>query len=127
MFKSYLFAVLSLICVVSTGQTKSGRTAYMSEDKLIRVNVTPGRSTILSFPSKPTKVILGNSGLFAVEYVESDLALAALQAPARSNLFVYLRGRRYGFDLGTVSSGGDDVLFIRDGKSRKLKVRIKND
>ena len=119
--------MLVIMCVVSTAQTKSGRTVYMSEDKLIRVNVIPGRSTILSFPSKPTKVILGNSGLFAVEYVESDLALAALQAPARSNLFVYLRGRRYGFDLGTVTSGGDDVLFIRDGKSRKLKVRIKND
>ena len=82
---------------------------------------------MLSFPAKPSKVILGNSGLFAVEYVENDLALAALQAPAHSNLFVYLEGRRYGFDLRTVPTGGDDVLFIRDGKSRRLKVRIKND
>ena len=122
----YLVIVLSMLlgCACWAAQSK---TLYMSEGKLMKVSVSPGRSTVLSFPAKPSKVILGNSGLFAVEYVENDLALAALQAPAHSNLFVYLEGRRYGFDLRTVPTGGDDVLFIRDGKSRRLKVRIKND
>ena len=36
-------------------------------------NITPGRTTVLSFPSRPTKVILGNRGVFAVEYVENDI------------------------------------------------------
>lgn len=99
----------------------------MSEGKLESILVAPGRSTILSFPSKPSKVIVGNTGLFAVEYVENDLAIAATRSTASSNLFVYLEGRRYGFHLVTATSAGDDVVFVRDEKSKKLKVRLKNE
>lgn len=103
------------------------RTLHMSEGRLESISVVPGRSTILSFPSKPSKVILGNAGLFAVEYVENDLAIAATRSTASSNLFVYLEGRRYGFHLSTASGRGDDVVFVRDEKGKKLKVRLKNE
>ena len=101
------------------------KTIILSDKKVAKIRLTPGRSTILSFPMKPTKVILGNTGVFTVEYVENDLALAALMSPARSNMFVYLYGRRFAFDLVTVRRRGDEIIVIRDEKDRDVKVKIK--
>lgn len=114
-----------LICSITIGST--ARTVFLSDKKMQPITVGAGRSTILSFPSKPAKVILGNQGMFAVEYVENDLAIAALRHPASSNLFVYLEGRRFGFELRTTSEGGDQIVLVRDSDERKVKVKIKND
>lgn len=103
------------------------RSVYLSDKRTENVTIVPGRSTILSFPSHPMKVILGNQGLFAIEYVENDIAIAAIKAPARSNLFVYLEGRRFGFDLKTAPDKGDELVLVRDSEDRKVKVKIKND
>ena len=64
----------------------------------------------------------GGQKLFAVEYIESDLAVTALQPGAHSNLFVYLEGRRFGFDLST-GSPGDEIVLVRDSADRKMKVK----
>lgn len=106
-------------------EAKKARTVYLNDKKMETISISPGRSTILSFPSKPSKVIVGNQGLFAVEYVENDLAIAAVRTPAHSNLFVYLEGRRFGFDLRTTAGGGDQIVLVRDSDDAKLKVRIK--
>lgn len=106
---------------------KNARTVYLSDKKTEAVFISPERSVILSFPSRPSKVILGNKGLFGIEYVESDLAISALRYPAHSNVFVYLEGRRFGFDLNTVATGGDEIVLVRDSEDRKVKVKIKND
>lgn len=105
----------------------SARTVYLNDQKMQAITVGAGRSTILSFPSKPSKVILGSQGMFAVEYVENDLAIAALHHPATSNLFVYLEGRRFGFELRTSVERGDQIVQVRDSDDRKVKVKIKND
>ena len=106
------------------------RTVYLSETDMESIRVVPGRSTILSFPIKPNKVILGNQGMFAVEYVENDLAIAALRGDAKGNLFVYMEGRRFAFDLVTVSASGDEIIQVRDvvekpvrGKDGKGSIR----
>lgn len=98
------------------------RTVRLGNLSIAPIRIVPGRSTILSFPIKPSKVILGNQGMFAVEYVESDLAIAALHTTARGNLFVYLEGRRFAFDLVTVAAGGDSIVVIRDEDDHGLKV-----
>lgn len=103
------------------------RTVYLNDKKMQPITIGAGRSTILSFPSKPSKVILGNQGMFAIEYVENDLAVAALRHPATSNLFVYLEGRRFGFELRTTGEGGDQIVLVRDAEERKVKVKIKNE
>lgn len=100
------------------------RTVYLSETNIASVRVVPGRSTILSFPVKPNKVILGNQGLFAVEYVENDLAIAALRSEARSNLFVYMEGRRFAFDLKT-SSQGDEIVLVRDAVEKQIEKLLR--
>ena len=120
----YSLMLLSLL-VCSPGHSKKALTVFLNDRKMECVSVAPGRSVILNFPSRPTKVIVGNQGLFAVEYVENDLAIAALRSPAHSNLFVYLEGRRFGFDLRTTGSDGDEILLVRDSEDQKVKVRIK--
>jgi hypothetical protein len=99
------------------------RTVRLTQTMVARIQVTPGKSTVLSFPSKPTKVILGNQGVFAIEYVENDLAVAALAAHSRSNLFVYLEGRRFAFDLVAVPSGGDAIVLVRDAPPDEAKKK----
>lgn len=93
---------------------KDVRTVRLDQTTVARIYVSPGRSTILSFPSKPSKVILGNQGIFAIEYVENDLAVAALSSRAHSDLFVYLEGRRFAFDLKSIPNGGDTIILVRD-------------
>lgn len=90
------------------------RTVKLNQTLVAKINIVPGRSTVLSFPTRPTKVILGNQGEFAIEYVENDLALAALTSHSHSDLFVYLDGRRFAFDLVTVPSQGDTIVLVRD-------------
>ncbi len=125
--KHYGLLVTVILSLSPIAYGKNARTLFLSDDKMQLISITPGRSTVLSFPSKPTKVIVGNQGLFAVEYVESDLAISALKSGVRSNLFVYLEGRRFAFDLKTVPDGGDEIVLVRDSREQKVKVKIKNE
>jgi hypothetical protein len=95
--------------------------AFAEEMKVLRLDektigkvLISTRGTVLSFPIKPSKVILGRAGTFGIEYVESDLAISPLNTAARSNLFVYLFGRRFSFDLITSAQGGSPVIRVLD-------------
>lgn len=94
---------------------------FADEVKVIRLDektigrvLISTRGTVLSFPIKPSKVILGRAGTFGIEYVENDLAISPLNTAARSNLFVYLFGRRFSFDLITSTQGGTPVIRVLD-------------
>ena len=78
--------------------------------------------TVLEFPMRPTKVILGRNNSFGIEYVESDLAISPLAIGARSHLYVYLQGRRFTFDLSTTVGGGCAVITVRDSKDNQVSV-----
>jgi hypothetical protein len=112
--------IATLLAFPALSFAAPARTVYLSESTMATIRVVPGRSTILSFPVKPNKVILGNQGLFAVEYVENDLAVAALRSEARSNLFVYMEGRRFAFDLRT-SPQGDEIILVRDAVEKEIE------
>ena len=60
---------------------RKARTVRLDDKKTESIFITPGRSTILSFPTHPSKVILGNQGLFTVEYVENDLRYCGHESP----------------------------------------------
>jgi len=104
---------------------KDARTVRLSDERMAVIFIHPGQSVILNFPVKPNKVILGNKGLFSVEYVENDLAVSALTTQAKSNLFVFLTGRRFGFDLVTTSGPGDEIVLVRDRLEKSMPVRFK--
>lgn len=101
------------------------------DDKTIGKVLISTRGTVLSFPIKPSKVILGRSGTFGIEYVENDLAISPLNMSARSNLFVYLFGRRFSFDLVTSPQGGSPVIRVLDAvepkPARVPKIKGKNE
>lgn len=96
------------------------------DDKTIGKVLISTRGTVLSFPIKPSKVILGRSGTFGIEYVENDLAISPLNVSARSNLFVYLFGRRFSFDLVTSPQGGSPVIRVLDALEPKPVVPPKS-
>jgi hypothetical protein len=86
-----------------------------TNDRLMKVvNLTMGRSTVISFEHKPVKVVSGNSNYFNVEFVGNDLTLQPL-APVETNLFVYTeKGTKFGFLLKVGSIAlYDDILYIK--------------
>lgn len=83
------------------------------------------KGTILSFPGKPQKVILGKKNSFGLEYIENDVAVSPLYSTAQSNLTVYLEGRRYTFKLSTSDAAGDEIVLIRDSFERTLSIKVK--
>ncbi len=86
-----------------------------TNDRLMKVvNLTMGRSTVISFEHKPLKIVSGNSNYFNVEFVGNDLTIQPL-APIETNLFVYTeKGTKFGFILkvGPLSLY-DDILYIK--------------
>ncbi len=78
--------------------------------------------TVLDFPLKPSKVILGRKGSFGIEYVESDLAVSPLSAGSKSHLYVYLEGRRFTFELSTIMGGGCPIITVRDSRENQVSV-----
>lgn len=124
--KNYFIFVLafSLSVPIFAAVTPAATTLYMKDTDVARVTVMLGRSAILSFPTRPSKVVLGNKNLFAVEYIENDLAISALAPHARCNLVVYLQGRRFSFDIVASATSGDEILLIRDAMLKpKAKKR----
>ena len=123
-FALIVFCVVIILFCVTHAHAGEVRTVKLNQTSVGRIFLSPGRSTVLSFPTKPAKVILGNQGVFALEYVENDLAIAALTQHSHSDLFVYLDGRRFAFDLVTVSGGGDTIVLVRDALEEPLNALI---
>jgi hypothetical protein len=96
-------------------------TLYMDEAHVAQITISQA-GTVISFPAKPSKVLLGRSGSFALEYIESDLALTPLQPGSTSNLFVYLLGRRFSFVLRGAPVG-PSIVKVFDAKEKVAEAR----
>lgn len=120
-----LFLFVPLLGVAqSKSPVKKEKTLVCDDSKTQRVSVAIGRLTILSFPVTPKEILPGESS-FDFRQIKNDLAIKALRVGARTNVFVYMAERRCAFDLVTVGSGGDDIIFIRDPKDRQMEVNYK--
>ena len=112
--KKYLFIlVLSSFFLGTHLIAKEVKNIFLDDKTVATIPVSP-KGTLLSFPIKPNKVILGSSGSFHIEYVENDLAVSPARPGAQSNLFVYLLGRRFIFDLRASGLEGQTLTIIRD-------------
>ena len=107
------FSFLMLILIAENIYAKEVRNIFLDDKTIAKIPVSQ-KGTLLSFPVKPNKMILGSAGSFHIEYVENDLALAPARMGAQSNLFVYLLGRRFIFDLKATSLEGHTLAIIRD-------------
>lgn len=100
------------------------KTLPCDDAKTQRVRVALGRLTILSFPVKPKDILPGENS-FDFKQIKNDLAIKALKSNGKTNVFVYMQERRCAFDVMTVLSGGDDIIFIRDPKDKLFEVKFK--
>ncbi len=100
------------------------RTLNLNNKTVARVSIST-RGTVLSFPTKPTEVSLGNKGAFGLKYVNNDIIISSLTKTSRSNMFVYLEGRRFTFDLSTSQADGNQIILVRDQFDETVKVKIK--
>ena len=122
----FLGMAAMLQVLVNDAEAKTSlRTVKCVESKMIQVYVRPSFSTIINFPVKPDNVVLGGKNQFAIEYIKNDLALTALSSNSRTNLFVYLFGRRCGFQLMSSSVNHDNLILVRDPEESKIKVPFK--
>lgn len=120
----FLFFVILLYVLIGIFAfetfAEEARVVRLTEGNVAKILIST-RGTVLSFPAKPTKVILGRSGSFGMEYVENDLAISPLSTSSRSNLFVYVLGRRFAFDLVASSQAGTSVIQVRDAIEKVQK------
>ena len=99
------------------------RTLTMDEDSMAVIHLAMGRSTVLHFHEKPTKVVAGNQNYFNIEFTGNDLTIQPL-GPITSNLFAYGEYHRYGFILRVGGSEGyDDLVDIRWKSSTLIPLR----
>lgn len=103
----------------------SFRTVACDESKMIDIFVKPNMGTIINFPIKPENVVLGGKKMFSVEYIENDVVITALSNGATTNLFVYLLGRRCGFQLVVSNVKQDSLIRVSDTDDSKMKVQFK--
>lgn len=108
-----------LFYVKSASASGKVRRVFLDEHKIERVQVHPGRSTVLHFPVKPENSALGMKGIFGLHYIESDIVVDALRPQGATNLFVYLLGRRFAFELVTSGSAFDEIVDVLDTSERE--------
>lgn len=104
--------------------SKKEKTLICDDSRTQQVRVSLGRLTILNFPVTPKEILPGENS-FDFRQIKNDLAIKSLRPGARTNVFVYMAERRCAFDLVTVGSGGDDIIFIRDPKDRQMEANYK--
>lgn len=126
-----LIPCLLLVSPCAQGRSKSGsrsskgvKTIRLDDRHIATIRVNKN-GTVINFPVKPKRVILGRKHSFDIEYIANDVALAALSSSSSSNLFVYLHGRRYAFRLYTAKQGGDEVVLVRDPKDLQIQVEVR--
>jgi hypothetical protein len=123
MIKKHLVMALSLIWLPVSAYSNS-RVVKCDENKVAVVNIEPNFGTAINFPIKPDEVVLGSTKLFGVKYIRNDLVITSLTSNAKTNMFVYLFGRRCSFLLTTRSSSYDNVVRVQDPDESKIKVKI---
>ena len=97
----FMFVSVVMFCISASAIAKKNeiREVFTNDKEMKTINLSLGRSTILSFTDRPVKVVAGNTNYVNIEYVGTDLTLQPL-AKVDTNLFVYTQNKsKYGFHL----------------------------
>jgi hypothetical protein len=99
------------------------RNLTVDEGSMAVIHLAMGRSTVLHFHEKPTKVVAGNQNYFNIEFTGNDLTIQPLGG-ITSNLFTYGEYHRYGFILRVSGSDGyDDLVDVHWRNSTFIQLR----
>lgn len=118
----YFFLLVILLTQVDAESKAKQKVIPCDEVRSQLVIIPYGRVTALNFPASPKEVIPGEAG-FDFKTIRSDLVIKALKPGAKTNLLVYLEGRRCSFHLAT-GSQGDEIILVRDPKEKTFEVKF---
>lgn len=124
-FIAFILVSLFIFALAVRSAFSSGRvrTVYLDERKIENILIRPGLLTALHFPVKPDNAAFGMSGVFAPSYIENDIVIGALRPQGRTNMMVYLFGRRFTFELLTSNGAYDEIVEVRDAKESPDSTR----
>lgn len=117
------FLVVLVLLGASSAFSATVKTVYSDETMVLDIGISTS-GTVLSFPTKPSKVLLGKNDAFHVEYIDEDLAILPKGFSSSSNLFVYVLGRRFSLNLRT-TPGAPAVYRIRDLREKTYRRAYK--
>ncbi|MGE4107376.1 MAG: hypothetical protein AB7F66_09195 [Bacteriovoracia bacterium] len=121
----YLIVVWIAVFFLFASQARAAvRTVDASERSMTPIFLSLGRSTVLRFPEKPRKVVLGNKNYFNIEFIENDVAIQPLGV-VTTNLFVYGEAHSFGFILHS-GGGADDLVHVRWALPTELKTHLQS-
>ncbi len=106
--------IFGLVCLWSLSSVASGiRTVYVNDSKMQRISLRMGKATVLRFPEKPKKVVIGNQNYHSVEFIDNDVTIQPL-GDVSTNLFIYTPYHTYGFLLNVCHSCAyDDLVYVK--------------
>lgn len=116
-----ILKVILALCLSPEVWAQNVKTIKLCEKSVAQVSVSP-MGSVLEFPTDPEKVFLGAKNSFSIEYIRSDLTISPLTLNSKSNLFVYLQGRRFVLNLNT-SASASTLYFIKDCDADKVLVK----
>jgi hypothetical protein len=120
---SRYFILLAILLAQVSAESKSKQKVIPCDEIRSQLVIIPyGRVTALNFPTSPKEVIPGEAG-FDFKTIRSDLVIKALRPGAKTNLLVYLEGRRCSFHLAS-GAVGDEIILIRDPKEKTFEVKF---
>lgn len=121
--KYFFLLVILLTQVDAESKSKLKQKVIPCDEVRSQLVIIPyGRVTALNFPASPKEVIPGEAG-FDFKTIRSDLVIKALRPGAKTNLLVYLEGRRCSFHLAT-GLNGDEIILVRDPKEKTFEVKF---
>lgn len=121
------FFILVGLFIFSSFAHARVRTLTLDDTKMYPVFLKLGKSTVLRFNERPTKVVIGNKNYFNLEFIENDLAIQPLGV-VNTNIFIYTKPKTYGMMLKVGSGNYDDLVKVRwkIPSSLKSRTKIKN-
>ena len=132
MTKKKLYALLFLIlCLISkVAYPQRIKEFQLGKDAITVVHTSPGYTTLLSFPTKPTRVVVGDQESFRIEFVENHLAIKPLVGGVKTNLFVFTRDEQ--FQCLLISGPPNQIQYLvrlenKTFESKKLNLSQKKE
>lgn len=102
-----------LLALFSLNVHAKVRDLTLSSEDMGKIYLKMGKSTLLRFPNKPKKVVIGNQNYFNVEFIDNDVSIQPLGV-ATTNLFVYEEYQSYGFILSVIGHDSyDDLVNVK--------------
>lgn len=99
--------------LIATASAKEAKIVSLDEHQIYPLMLALGKTTLLRFPEKPQRLIIGNKNYFNIESNDTDIALQPL-AKVETNLFVYTSDQTFSFNLKVCENcSSDDFVKVQ--------------